>query len=277
MPGGAPYTLGVETAAFDQTPRGDTGGFLFPARAREPGVVADVSISGYVSGMSMQVSVKLLVLTAAVALPFTANAEIYKYVDSNGVVRYTDKPPSKNAKPLDLPPVQTYTGVESGSSDASDDNELDSILLPTTVNYQGIVLTSPSADQVFSTGNPQVTASAQVEPGLQAGHRVVFLVDGLPFPAPEGESSTELSGLNRGSHTLQAVVMDSRDSIQAQSEPINFQMNQPSLQKPPADLTVIPNAQNPDYTGDGVPDPRPVTPTAPQGPSRPKIPGQGAN
>jgi hypothetical protein len=222
-------------------------------------------------------SVKILAFVMAALLPLVAVAEIYKYVDSNGVVRYTDKPPSKNAKPMELPTLQTYTGAEGSNSENADENELDSILLPTTASYTGIELTSPGADQVFSTGNPQITASAQVDPGLQAGHRVVFLVDGLPFPAPPGESSTQLTGLNRGSHTLQAVVMDSRDSIQVQSEPINFQMNQPSLQKPPADLTVIPNAQNPDYTGDGVPDPRPVTPTAPQGPSRPKIPGQGAN
>lgn len=222
--------------------------------------------------MSMPISVKVLALMTAALLPFAVTAEIYKYVDSNGVVRYTDKPPSQDAKPLELPAPQTYTSAESSSAD-----ENESILLPTSGSYQGIELISPSANQVFNTGNPQVIASAQVDPGLQDGHRVVFLIDGLPIPVPAGQTSTLLSGLNRGSHILQAVVMDAGDSIQLQSEPISFHMNQPSLQQPSADLTVIPNAQNPDYTGDGQPDPRPAIPTGPRRPSRPKVPGKGAN
>ncbi len=34
-----------------------------------------------------------------------ANAEVYKWQDANGKVHYSSNPPSKNAKPADLPPI----------------------------------------------------------------------------------------------------------------------------------------------------------------------------
>jgi hypothetical protein len=179
----------------------------------------------------MKISCKFLLLTVLAVLPQTALAEIYKYVDENGVTRYTDKPPSKDAKPLTLPPLQTYTGA--GISPTVESSEPGEGVLPTEVSgYSGIELLSPADQQVFNNANPIVTASAAVTPGLQDGHRVVFLVDGLSFPAPPGQSSVELTELDRGSHSVQAVVMDAQDNIQAQSNVVSFQLNQPSIQRP---------------------------------------------
>jgi hypothetical protein len=119
-------------------------------------------------------------------------------------------------------------------------------------------------------------SSAQVEPGLQPGHRLVFLVDGQSFPAAPGQTSMVLSNLERGSHSLQAVVMDEADNVQAQSDSINFHLSPPSLLQPPSDLTVIPGPNNPDYTGDDIPDPVPARPTGPRPPAKPKVPGKGS-
>jgi hypothetical protein len=224
----------------------------------------------------MKISCKFLLLTALVVLPQTALAEIYKYVDENGVTRYTDKPPSKDAKPLTLPPLQTYTGA--GISPTVESSEPGEDVLPKEVSgYSGIELLSPADQQVFNNANPIVTASAAVKPGLQDGHRVVFLVDGLLFPAPPGQTSVAIGDLVRGSHSLQAQVRDASDQVQIQSESINFHLSQPSLQQPLPDLTVTPGTNNPDYTGDGQPDPIVPTPTGPRPPARPRVPGQGQN
>ena len=177
---------------------------------------------------------RFLILLTLIALPLAAAAEIYKYVDQDGVVRYTDKPPSKDARPMDLPPPQTYTSGDGYRREDMDSGEdvPESILTTAPLSYGGIELTSPTDDQVFNNADPQILASVQVQPELQPGHRVVFLVDGLPFPAPAGQTSIQLGGLDRGSHALQAAVMDERDAIQVQSASITFHLHQPSIQRP---------------------------------------------
>ncbi len=216
-----------------------------------------------------------LVGLVLVLAPLAAGAGVYKYVDENGVVRYSDTPPHPGAKPTQLPAVQTYTSddgyVREDSQEAADVPETQT----PPEDYRSVQLTAPAPEQVYNNANPQVTASAQIEPGLQPGHRLVFLVDGQQYAPAPGQNSLVISGLARGSHSLQAVVMDASDRIQAQSESLNFHLSQPSLLQPQSDLMVVPSASSPDYTGDGIPDPAPATPTGPRPPAKPKIPGRG--
>ncbi len=179
----------------------------------------------------MNTTGKILLATALAAMPLLSAAEIYKYVDENGVTRYTDKPPSKEAKPVVLPPLQTYTGAGISPTVEAPATE-DVPEPPKQASYQGIELVSPTDNTVFQGASPSVRASAVVNPGLAQGDRVVFLVDGRSFPAPEGQTSLELNELERGSHSLQAVVMDAQDNIQVQSQVVNFQLSQPSILQP---------------------------------------------
>lgn len=177
--------------------------------------------------MPMRLLVFLLLVIAG-----SASAAVYKHVDENGVIRYTDQPPSKNAKPLELPPVQTIgSGTVVSDDDAGENVEEAETDAPARAGYTRVELTSPTADQVFNNANPVVTASVTIEPALHLGDRVVFLVDGLPFAAPDGQTSTELAGLERGTHSVQAVVLSPSNAIQAQSDPASFHLHQPSSAK----------------------------------------------
>lgn len=173
----------------------------------------------------------MLSLFLLAALPGAAVAEIYKYVDKDGVIRYTDTPPSEDAKPVDLPPLQTYSNDGAVPYD-SENEDPDSVLQLQSAGYSRLELTSPAPEQVFNQAEPQVIVSVQLEPDLEEGHRMVFLLDGEPVPAPAGRTSLTLGNLDRGTHSLQAQVMDSRDSVQIQSETISFHLHQPSQLRP---------------------------------------------
>lgn len=161
----------------------------------------------------------------------TAFGAVYKHVDENGTIRYTDQPPSKDAKPIILPPVQTIGSDAVAPSAEEGEEETKPGAAPARSGYSRIELTSPTADQVFNNANPQVLASVTIEPELQPGDRVIFLVDGLPFAAPAGQTSTELSGLERGSHSVQAVVVNASNAIQAETDAASFHLHQPSSAK----------------------------------------------
>lgn len=223
---------------------------------------------------SAKIGCGLLTLTLALATPGLAVAEIYKYVDSNGVIRYTDKPPSRDAQPVELPKVQTYTS-ESVLDEDAPAPEPDSVLAADGDAYDSVELLAPAADQVFNTGSGSVTAAASVSPGLRPGHSLIFLVDGQATAAPPGESRTELTGLERGTHSLQAVVQDETGALRAQSPAIQFHLHQPSTLQRSFDPTPgsppipIDQQPRPDKDKDGQSDPRP--PRAPGQLTRPPI------
>jgi len=42
---------------------------------------------------------KLILLTATIALPIVASAQVYKWVDENGKTHFSDQPPTKRSIP----------------------------------------------------------------------------------------------------------------------------------------------------------------------------------
>jgi len=51
-------------------------------------------------------SLKLVIVLSLFTAPLTAQADnVYRWVDKDGLVHYTSKPPTKDAKPADLPPL----------------------------------------------------------------------------------------------------------------------------------------------------------------------------
>lgn len=205
---------------------------------------------------------RTVLLMVLLTLSGTATAAIYKYVDKDGATRYTDQPPSKNAKPLDLPPPSTF-----GSGTPVDDDSTAPIeAVAANQRYNRVVLIAPAAEQVFNSGNPTITATAEVDPALQAEHKVVFLVDGLPFPAQGGGTSAEISGLTRGTHSIQAVIMNASNAIQAQSEAVSIHLS------PPSNLQPAFSDQAPPSDGNPAPNPRGISrPSTPAPPTRPPV------
>ena len=49
---------------------------------------------------------RALALMLALIFALPAAAEVYRWVDENGVVHYTDKPPAPGAEPAKLPKLQ---------------------------------------------------------------------------------------------------------------------------------------------------------------------------
>lgn len=72
-------------------------------------------------------------------------------------------------------------------------------------NYS-IRITDPPNEQTFRN-QQQVTVALDIIPGLQDGDAVVVLVDGKAVGEPVAATSITLPVLNRGSHTIQAKII----------------------------------------------------------------------
>ena len=171
---------------------------------------------------------RLVVAALLVLLPALAGAEVYRWVDSEGVTHYSDEPRIgaeriDPGEPSVIPMApQAPTGAAAlGRGGAEGDG------------YRRFAIIRPEAEATLR-GNPgDVDVALALEPGLRRGHSVTLLLDGEPAPRQPGSSlQVTLPSLARGAHTLAARIEDSEGRVVAETGPVQFFMHRPSVNLP---------------------------------------------
>ena len=168
---------------------------------------------------------KTSLLLCLLMLNTIAHAEssvIYKWIDSNGDVHFSDRPHS-GAEALALPKAQTYSAP---TSTPKPDKEIPSELMEPVANYDKVEIVQPD-DQV-TIRNPQgyVSILASVNPNLKKGDKLQLMFDGAPIGSPQSASVFSLRDINRGSHTLAVAVVQPNGKILKMSDTITIFMMQ---------------------------------------------------
>lgn len=171
----------------------------------------------------------LLLILSLGFISLNASAEIYRSVDKNGVVSYSDQPDATSKK-VELPaanitsaPVQPAK-LNGSANIASDINALEGKVKEEKKPYSTFALTSPKdQDSIFNS--PEISASTQIVPDLQAGDKIQFFLDGAPVNDPSTETSVTIPKVRdgkevlvRGAHTLSAKIL-SKDGEVINSTP----------------------------------------------------------
>lgn len=173
--------------------------------------------------MTRTLAALLLLLMPALA----PAAEVYRWVDKDGVVHYTDKPPSKDAKPAQLPPIQTVTGglgARKGPPPATAAVPEPGGAPPPLV----LTIVAPRPDETFRSAERSVTVSVALQSPLPAGAGLLYLLDGsAQNPAPTRDLSFVMTGVERGSHLLAVAAVDAAGRELARSPPVIVHMKPP--------------------------------------------------
>jgi hypothetical protein len=162
----------------------------------------------------------------SVACTAAFSATVYKWVDENGVTHYSDQP-HENAQKVTISQPQTYPAQRGFSPAASSSPDK-----PAAKTYTSCSVSQPTADQTFQN-TTSVAVAAQSSPAPNGGDQMVLLLDGAKvanFPASGG--SYTIDPIDRGQHSLQAVVQDSSGKPICQSTPVSFTVLQASLLNP---------------------------------------------
>jgi hypothetical protein len=157
------------------------------------------------------------------------SAAVYKSVDSQGNVVYTDEP-GGDAKPVKLPPLSTVPAPRYKSSTQS---PMD--LEPSAVaNYQKISIVSPTQDATLRDNTGAVPVDVVVEPALNsvAGHRFRYYLDGQAQGKPTESGQISFANLDRGSHTVEAAVVDNAGRELIRSGSVQFFLHRQSVNFP---------------------------------------------
>jgi hypothetical protein len=162
----------------------------------------------------------------AAALAFAGT--IYKWVDEDGVVHYSDQP-HPNAQKIQVREAQTYKAEAPPATNSS------APAVPASAaqsGYRGCAVVQPQPDQDFANLD-SINVVVQTDPGLHPGDQVFVTYDGQPL---NGNASTggrfTISPVDRGTHTLQAEVRNSEGTVVCSAPSITFNVHQPSILNP---------------------------------------------
>lgn len=171
--------------------------------------------------------------------------KVYKSTNAQGVVEFSDIP-DKNSEEVIIPPTSTYTPIpysQRPSTPSGKDNGL--------YKYKSLKIVSPVANQTIRDNSGKIVVQVIIDPVFQKNlkHRLEVLMDGKPHTGTTGGFSLE--NVDRGSHTLQARVLDKEGQVLISSSSVTFQMRRFS--------TLFKQPSSPTPTKPATP-PKPPTP-----------------
>lgn len=155
----------------------------------------------------------LLVLSLFV-LPAVLGETLYKWVDDQGNVHYSDKP-QPGAKKMHIPTPTTFTPPSNVLSAPPAPAEQPQ----TEAGYSQFEIGSPTAEQVLWNVD-SVTVSIALQPGLHRGDLVTITVDDKS-QGPSGALTATFSDLDRGTHTVSATLQET-DGSSMIAKPVTF-------------------------------------------------------
>jgi hypothetical protein len=152
---------------------------------------------------------RLTLMIILMAVTLISHATVYKWIDEDGVVHYTDEPVNNsevvqfksNTENLvaPLPPQAAFS---------NSDNQQD--VSPSTKYTIGIQ--SPQEEATIRNNNGDITIMASISPNLNSGDVLVILMDNKVMGTAQTAPIFSLENIPRGEHTfiIKAVAQNGR-------------------------------------------------------------------
>ncbi len=142
-----------------------------------------------------------------------ATPGIYKHVDAQGNISYSDTPPNAAAETLELEPLGTITMPKAAKYAPAE-------ATAAPFAYQSITITSPANGRTFQNLNEPLLVSAQVSPPLENEHIMELLMDGRALTV--NGLVAQVENIERGSHIFTAQVRDAVGKVLITSSPVTI-------------------------------------------------------
>ncbi|MBA3564677.1 MAG: DUF4124 domain-containing protein [Gammaproteobacteria bacterium] len=168
-----------------------------------------------------------IALLFATALAPVHAATLYKWVDENGTLHFSDQP-HPGAEVIELEEAQTFDAPAVPELPAAGENDDGD----SAFRYDSLVIEAPREGQTLWNTGGNVNVALALVPRLRPGDELRVFYDGNPVERPEGGLSFMLTDVFRGTHTLRATAVDSEDNVLAESSLVTFYVHQTSIVTP---------------------------------------------
>ena len=178
---------------------------------------------------------KKLLICLISLLPLSLNAAMYKWLDENGEVVYSDEPPHEGAEEI-IPPNITTTPAIKYIPTPKPVSEQKAVIV-----YTDLRITSPASDEHIRDNEGNIAVSIAITPALHTGegHYLSLKVNGQTVVPKLTSLATTISNADRGENVISVTVHDktgnplkSSDSITVHLHRQSILHNQPKPPKP---------------------------------------------
>lgn len=179
---------------------------------------------------TLQPLLALIAMLSLLAFTTAADAQettrVYKKVNPDGSITFTDEPPDEGAEAIDVQEVQT---VPAGQPFQRPQATADQPQVIET-RYADFRITRPTNEETFWNIGATLQVTVAMQDALKEGHMIRFLFNGTPVTQSR-DRSVVLSEVFRGQHTLQAQIVDNNGQTLASAGPVTFFVHQTSIQQ----------------------------------------------
>lgn len=172
---------------------------------------------------------KRLIVLSACLLGALAQAQVYKWVDEDGVVHFSDQPRA-GAEEINLPARPAPRAQPGPRAPATADTDAAADEPPVEEpdpGYQSLVVANPGAEETLWNIGGTLNVTLALEPALKPGHQVRIYFDGA-LRTVSG-TSFQLQEVYRGMHNIQAEIVDAAGELQIRSANHRFYVQQTSV------------------------------------------------
>lgn len=162
----------------------------------------------------------ILVFIAAPAM-----AEVYRNVDAQGNVTYSDEP-SDGAEEVKVKPVTTITLPK--PADVREPERLRKEVEKEGSVYDSVRILAPKNDEAFHSGSGDVAFRVTSAPGLREGHRYEVTLDGQPVGQTTSNTLT-VRNVFRGTHNAGVHIIDEKGVQVKTGDVVRFTIHRPSV------------------------------------------------
>lgn len=162
---------------------------------------------------------------------------VYKTVTPDGRIVFSDTPPPDkkaekvvigptNVQPIAPPqpmPTRRLSPRDRDERERRSDRDLGPI---------NFAIVSPSNDATIPPGQRFIVLQVALDPVPRDGYEFFAVIDGQRWAGTSSGSSLDISALERGTHTVQAVLLDAGGQAIAQSQTIQVHVKRPGGQVP---------------------------------------------
>jgi len=167
-------------------------------------------------------------------IAFSAQAAvIYRWVDADGVVHYSDQS-SPGAEKIETATSSAGSAAGPRTSTGSSPQRPQQAAQK-GLNYSDLTISSPVPDQSFF-GEDVVAVHLTLSPSLRPNQAITWHLNGTQLDTPPDEVSFALPRLDRGTYVLTASITDQQTGESQNSNSVTFFVRQPTTLAPQSPL-----------------------------------------
>jgi len=193
--------------------------------------------NGMNKGKELTMKVRMAAILALACILWTslATAQIYKVVDAEGNITFTDQAPADGSPPMKLPELSIITtDMPEETPATAGDAEAAETTAPVELTprelrrmYRDFHITRPLQEETFWGTANTVVVQWGSSTALQAGMQVRVFINGTAQAVTQ-EGMLALT-LDRGAHTVYAELLDARGKVLITAPKITFFIKQQSI------------------------------------------------